>query len=345
MVGSKILPEFGHHLEPLLSGRQVLIVTHPRLQRLYGAAVSASLRRQRIKHHLLAIPEGEHHKTMHNYYRILDRACSLGLDRSDTIVTLGGGVIGDMAGFAAATLYRGIRLIHMPTTIVAQQDSSLGGKVGVDVKYGKNLVGAFYQPTLVYTDVSTLQTLSEREFCNGMAEVIKHGVISDPRLFEYLINNRSRIMQREPQALLRMITAALKVKVAVVSADELDRGGRAVLNYGHTVGHALEALSKYRNLKHGEAVAIGMEMAARLAYLKGMVSWDLVRQQRSVLEMYGLPVAMPKYDFARLWKFIGRDKKVDRKQIRFVLPRRLGKVEIISGITRREVRQALELGE
>lgn len=340
IIGWDILAGLAGPLQKCLAGRRVLVVTNPVVRRHYGAALNRALAAAGRQVTTLVLPAGERYKNFASLQRILAAAMAAKLDRGDAIVALGGGVIGDLAGFAAATLYRGVRLVHIPTTIVAQQDSSIGGKTGIDVPQGKNLVGAFHQPVLVAAEVKTLLTLPPREFRNGMAEVVKHGVIRDPRLFKDLQRSAARIARREPATLTRMIRAAVMVKVDVVQRDEREAGLRAILNYGHTVGHALEGLGGYRALKHGEAIAIGMEVAARLAWLRGLTTRDMVRAQRDLLCACGLPVTPPPVDFDRLWAFISRDKKVKNGMVRFVLPRAIGAVEVTGGVDRRLLRAA-----
>lgn len=340
VTGWEIFSGLAGQLKKSLVGGRVLVVTNPVVNRHYGRAVNRALAAAGQKVATLVLPAGERHKNLASFSRIIDAAIRARLDRSDAIVALGGGVIGDLAGYAAASLYRGVRLVQIPTTIVAQQDSSIGGKVGCDVPQGKNLVGAFHQPVLVATEVRTLLTLPPVEFRNGMAEVIKHGVIRDQRLFAFLQRSVAKIAAREPAALCRMINDAIMVKVGVVQCDEREAGLRAILNYGHTVGHALEAMGGYRALRHGEAIAIGMEVAARLAWLRGTLPAEAARTQREVLRAYGLPVTPPPVDFDRLWEFLLRDKKVRAGKVRFVLPRRLGAVEVTGDVDRRLLRAA-----
>ena len=316
------------------SGTKVLVVTNPAVDGPYGAAVSASLKTAGFHAECLVIAAGEEQKTMAGLATIHAACFRQRLERGSLIVALGGGVVGDMAGFAAATWLRGIAVVQVPTTLLAMVDASIGGKTGVNHPGGKNLIGAFHQPRLVLIDPETLETLPQREFRAGMAEVIKYGVISDVALFERLerhgpLNSVSAVGAELLQALLEASTAA---KARVVAADELEGGLRAILNYGHSLGHALESLSGYGTYLHGEAVALGMHAIGLIAQRMG--AWTAAEQQRQarLIEACGLPLVWPSLDVDAVLDCLQRDKKVRGGKVRFVLPRAIGRVEITAAV-------------
>jgi 3-dehydroquinate synthase len=260
--------------------------------------------------------------------RLWEAFARLRLDRRSVVIALGGGVIGDLAGFAAATYLRGIDLVQLPTTLLAQVDASVGGKTAIDLPEGKNLVGAFYQPRWVVADVGTLASLPPRELRAGLAEVIKYGVIADETLFDFLERERDAVLAGEPERLAQIVLRSCRIKADVVREDEREGGLRAILNYGHTAGHAVEALAGYAGLLHGECVAIGMEAAARLSVRLGMLAPGDAERQRRLLEAYGLPVALPPGQEPRaILDAMRWDKKTVGDEIRFVLARGIGIVE------------------
>jgi 3-dehydroquinate synthase len=269
--------------------------------------------------------------------------------RDSVVVAVGGGVVGDAAGFVAATYARGIPFIQVPTTLLAQVDSSVGGKVGVNHERAKNLIGAFYQPRGVFIDTSTLATLPEREYQSGLAEVVKYGVILDPDFFAFLEQNTVGLVQRDPAVLRHVVSRCCRLKADIVEQDECElTGRRAVLNYGHTFAHAFEALCGYGELLHGEAVSIGMNYAARLAQLVRLIDSTLVERQARLLTAIGLPTRLPAAESLDADEIIARmrlDKKSVSGRLRFVLPTRLGHVELFDNISEADVRRVLaELG-
>lgn len=328
VIGRGIRDSIGKYVRGLSVGEKVAIVTNPKIDRLYGDGVRKSLKEAGLSPTTILIPDGERYKTVNQVNRIYDRLIQNRFERSSTLLALGGGVIGDMTGFAAATFLRGIAYVQCPTTVVAQVDASIGGKTGVDHPRGKNLIGAFHQPRLVFVDPETLSTLPKREYVAGLAEVVKYGVILDPEFFRYLELNRAEILALDPKKVLYCIKRAAAIKAKVVQTDERESGLRKVLNYGHTLGHAVETLTGYRGYKHGEAVAIGMVAASRLAYLLGILSWEEVRRQIMLLQSFGLPTALPKLDLSSILKVMGSDKKVVGGEIFFILPERIGSVRI-----------------
>jgi 3-dehydroquinate synthase len=265
-----------------------------------------------------------------------------GADRKTVVVALGGGVVGDLAGFVAATFARGLRFVQIPTTLLAQVDSSVGGKVGINLPGGKNMVGAFWQPRGVTIDVDVLQTLPDREYRAGLAEVVKYGVIQDADFFAYLENNAAAVNDREPLVLTHIVERCCRLKADVVEQDEREETGlRSILNYGHTFCHAFEAATDYEQLLHGEGVAIGMMCAARLAERLGRIDQAFIERQCALLETFRLPLNVPDVDHDELIELMYRDKKVERGKLRFVLPTRMGHVELVRDVDAADICAAL----
>jgi len=328
MIGQGASRLIGKYLRNLSVGEKVAVVTNPKIDRLHGAGIRKSLEASGYHPLMIRVPDGEKYKTTAQLERIYDRLVQHRFERSSSLVALGGGVIGDLTGFAAATFLRGIPYIQCPTTLVAQVDASIGGKTGVDHPGGKNLIGAFHQPRLVCADPEVLTTLPKREFIAGLAEVIKYGVILDRNFFKYLESNTDGILALDQKKILYCIQRSAALKAKVVQSDEKESGLRKILNYGHTFGHAIETLTGYRKYKHGEAVAIGMASAARLSYLLGISSWKDVQRQIRLLDLFGLPTTLPKLDPGSILAVMERDKKVIGGEIYFILPEKIGSVRI-----------------
>lgn len=340
-IGADLLRQVGDLVRPLTLGRQLGLVTHPALAELYGSAVADSLRRTGHEITLVTVPPGEESKSLEEAVRLSRALVGARLDRGSALLGLGGGVIGDLVGFVAATLYRGIPFINLPTTLLAQVDSSVGGKVGVNLPEGKNLVGAFHQPHLVVTDVLTLRTLPEREFRSGLAEVVKHGMIADPVLFRQLEDHADRILARDPEVLQEVVRQSCAIKARVVEADEREAGLRAMLNFGHTVGHAVEAALGYGVITHGEAVAHGMLVAVALSVRRGLCPLaDAVRLRRLLTRfgLLGAPLPSPE----SLETYMVSDKKARNGVLQFVLTRGVGSVTFAPVFDRDELRLALQ---
>ncbi|MFZ9830508.1 MAG: 3-dehydroquinate synthase [Vulcanococcus sp.] len=347
VIGDGALRQLGEQVlaRGIKAGTKVLVVTNPVVNEHYGTTAINSLEAAGFNASLLVIEAGEEQKTPATVGLIHDAAFAHKLERGSLIVALGGGVVGDMAGFAAASWLRGIAVVQVPTTLLAMVDASIGGKTGVNHPGGKNLIGAFHQPRLVLIDPSTLATLPLREFRAGMAEVIKYGVIGDPELFEQLeaAGERLSSMEALPADLLQQIlerSAAAKAKV--VAADEREGGLRAILNYGHTLGHVVEALCGYGTYLHGEAVAIGMVAAGELALELGLWSQADQQRQRDVIAAAGLPLNWPDLDPTAVLTCLQGDKKVREGKVRFVLPTGLGQVEIRGDVSGDQMLAALE---
>jgi 3-dehydroquinate synthase len=311
----------------------VAVVANRAVAQLYWDQVGASLRAADLRPFWCSIPEGEEHKTLETVSSLYEQFLARGLDRTGTVVALGGGVTGDIAGFAAATFMRGVRLVQVPTTLLSMVDSSVGGKTGVDLPQGKNLVGAFKQPAAVLIDPSVLATLPGEEIRSGLAEVIKHGVIGAPELFAQLQTGQATLASWWKGQGATRIAWALRVKTEIVEADPFERGRRAVLNLGHTTGHALERLSDY-SLRHGEAVAIGMLTAARIAERMGRADPALIARIEETLRVWGLPVDCPPYEARAIWQAMAHDKKRRGRALRWVLPHAIGRVEVTEDVPR-----------
>ena len=342
--GSGLLDSLG----PLLrdsGGRRGVVVADAAVAETHAARVVASLQAAGIEAVSLTVPSGEASKSVGALGRLWAEFARLAVDRHTRVLAVGGGVVGDLAGFAAATFSRGLPVWQVPTTLVAQVDSAIGGKTGINLPAGKNLVGAFWQPAGVVSDIGTLSTLPDREFVSGLAEVVKYGVILDAEFFAWLEDHAAAILAREPAAVGHAVERSAALKARVVEQDERETTGlRAALNYGHTFAHAYETAAGYGVLLHGEAVAIGMARAARLAERCGRISCDLVARQDRLLEQFRLPVAAPESlrDAERLIEIMGRDKKTLDGQLRFVLPSKLGHVDLVDGIRPEAVKDVLQ---
>jgi len=322
-------------------GKRVAVVGNPVVLRLYGGRVRSSLAAQGMEGIEISVPPGESQKTLRRVGRLLEQMQAAGLDRTSAVVALGGGVIGDLAGFAAATYMRGIPYVQAPTTLLAQVDSSIGGKVGVDLPQGKNLAGAFHQPAAVIADLDTLQSLPAREFRQGLAEVVKHAIIADARFFEYLETRRRPLLRRDPAVLLHAVRRSCEIKADLVSRDEREGGERAMLNYGHTFAHALETWGGYRKYRHGDAVAIGTVAAAKLSESRGWLRGDELIRIRELLAAMRLPISAPEAPPQELLNIMAADKKARGGRLRFVLPRVIGAADIVDDVQPEEIAQAL----
>ncbi len=328
-------------------GKKVLLVSNPVIFKHYGERAISSLTSAGFAVNYCLLPPGERYKTPNSVQRIYDAALEHRLERSSTIVALGGGVIGDMAGFAAATWLRGINVVQVPTSLLAMVDAAIGGKTGVNHPKGKNLIGAFHQPRLVLIDPDVLKTLPSREFRAAIAEVIKYGVIWDADLFAQLEgqNDKQRLDQLRylsPELLHDILTRSCQAKAHVVSQDEKEAGLRAILNYGHTIGHAVESLTGYRVVNHGEGVAIGMVAAAQIAVAMGLWEQQDSDRQLTLIQNAALPTQLPAgLDIEAILDSLQLDKKVKSGKVRFVLPTRVGAATVTDAVTPEVVRQVL----
>jgi 3-dehydroquinate synthase len=330
-------------LTPFLTGRQVLVISNEIVAPLWLKPLRNALADHELAVHVL--PDGEEHKSLESLATIFDTLAAHHFHRDATIVALGGGVVGDLAGFAAACWQRGIGFIQVPTTLLAQVDAAVGGKTAVNIPAGKNLVGAFHQPRAVIADTATLATLRRKDYCAGLGEVVKYGLGLDAGLFEWLERDLDAVLERDPEALERVVYWCCALKAAVVAEDEREAGRRALLNLGHTFGHAIEAAVSYGAWLHGEAVAAGLVMAAELAARLGMLDRQIVDRLVTLLEAASLPVRPPPVGGARLKTLMLVDKKIAGARLRFVLPTDLGESTIRADVPEADLDAVLAMAD
>lgn len=321
-----ILEQVGSRLKKAGARGKVSIVTDRHVAGYYLEPLLASLQKNHFEVVPVILPSGEQSKTLRSVERIIDALARHRFERQSLLLALGGGVIGDLTGFAAAIYQRGMPFIQIPTTLVAQVDSSVGGKTGVDHRLGKNLIGAFHQPQAVWIDPRTLRTLPEREWVAGLAEVIKYGIIADKDFFAFLQRAMPSVRRRQSRAMLAVIKRSCEIKAEVVAADERESDRRRILNYGHTLGHALEALGGYKSLVHGEAVGIGLAQEADLAHYQGLCEAGVVHQIHELVAAAGLTARIPKWPPKKVWQAMLHDKKVTEGRVVGVWPKAIGEV-------------------
>ena len=342
-IGAGNLSELPAFIRARSSSEHLVLITDNVVDQLYADALADRLTEHHFDVNLLAIEKGEQSKSVDVADDLWNEMLDQGADRQTIVLAVGGGVVGDLAGFVAAAFARGLDFIQAPTTLLAQVDSSVGGKVGVNLPGAKNMVGAFWQPLGVLIDVDVLQTLPDNEYRAGLAEVVKYGVILDADFFSYLEQHVDPINQREPSTLMQVVERCCQLKANVVEADERETTGlRAVLNYGHTFAHAFESITGYGSLLHGEAVAAGMRCAARLAERLGRVDKAFVDRQEALLRALALSFDPPAASPDDLLQLMSRDKKSDAGQIRFILPDRMGHVELVGNVPPADVAASLE---
>ncbi len=343
LIGENLLAQAGSFALARGQITQAIVITDDNVSHNHAQNVAASLADAGVDVDILVVPAGEESKSIAVANQLWQEVLDAGADRKTWIVAVGGGVIGDLAGYIAASFARGLSFLQVPTTLLADVDSSVGGKVGVNLPTAKNMVGAFWQPAGVLIDTAALNTLPEREYLSGLAEIVKYGVILDAEFFAYLEDHADDILARDPAVLRHIIARSCQLKATVVEQDEREETGlRAVLNYGHTYAHALEAVAGYGELLHGEAVSIGMPCAARLALALGRIDSELVERQDNLLRRLHLPVKVPEsLPEDALLAAMQRDKKVEHGRLRFVLPTRVGHVELVGGVDPQQVRKAL----
>ena len=341
-IGAGNLDQAGQFLTGTGRVSHAVVITDQNVENPHAAAVAESLARASVTVDLVVLEPGEPTKSIDQSAALWEKMLDLGADRKSVVVAVGGGVVGDLAGFIAATYARGIRFFQVPTTLLAQVDSSVGGKVGINLPEAKNMVGAFLQPLGVLIDTATLETLDARQYRAGLGEVVKYGVILDAGLFDYLEANTAGLIRRDHDVLRQVVAWCCRLKAEVVRQDEREESGlRAVLNYGHTFAHAFEALSGYGELLHGEAVAIGMLCASRLAERLGRVDAELTARQAELLRSLGLPTELPSLETEQILRTMMHDKKVEHGRLRFVLPSAMGHVDLVGDVDQDDVRAAL----
>ena len=334
LLASGLLPQY-------IRAKQVLIVSNETVAPLYMDSVKTALEGFNVDECIL--PDGEQYKTLETLSSIYDTLLRLRHNRTTTIIALGGGVVGDMAGFAAASYQRGVRFIQIPTTLLSQVDSSVGGKTGVNHPMGKNMIGAFYQPHAVIADITSLNTLAPREFAAGMAEVIKYGLISDVGFYRWLLANKSMLLNKDSKALSYAIRVSCENKARVVAEDERESGIRAILNLGHTFGHAIETAMGYGSWLHGEAVAAGMIVAARLSVLLGDIKQQELDQLIDLLTFFDLPTRIPaEMSVDEFMGLMAIDKKAEDGQIKLILLSSVGQAKVVSDVSAENIQAALK---
>ena len=342
-IGRGLLAQLGQQCNRLKLGKRCAVITDRHVARRFASRAEASLRKAGFQPIRITVPAGETAKSLKSVEFCYRQLAKHRLERKSFIVALGGGVVGDLAGFVAATYLRGIPFVQVPTTLLAQVDSSVGGKVGVNLPAGKNLVGAFYQPKLVLCDLDTLATLPRREFRAGLAEVIKYGIIYDAQLFERLERRLTLVLDQNARELEELVARCCEIKAEVVGQDETESGLRAILNFGHTIGHALEAISHYGKYLHGEAISVGQVAAARIsAKVLGLPEAEADRIEK-LFRRAGLPTHVPlnRSQLGKLFSAMKLDKKVKNGQVGFVLARQIGQVEFGQKVAERRINQAL----
>ncbi|MBW2147655.1 MAG: 3-dehydroquinate synthase [Deltaproteobacteria bacterium] len=341
-VGHHVLGELGSLLRDAGAGAsRIGAVTNTVVAHHYLPPVIKGLERAGYTACPIIIPDGEAEKNLERVGWLCGEWLGAGLDRSSMVVALGGGVIGDLAGFAAATYLRGIGFVQVPTTLLAMVDAAIGGKTAVNHPMAKNIIGAFHQPLLVLEDLATLETLPERQWRDGLAEVVKTAIILDADLFLYLEQNAEDILRRRPESVRHIVVTCAGHKARIVAEDETESGLRALLNYGHTLGHCIEALTGYEEWSHGEAVSAGMAAAARLARLLGLCGKEEAERQRALLESFGLPTRLPRLDPEALMRTLYHDKKTRDGKLRFVLSPAIGQARMLEGVEEDLIRKVL----
>ncbi len=346
VVGERLLAQAGEHIAPLLKGKNVIIVSDKTVARHYLHRLTGALEEKGIRTRVALVKEGDHNKSLREYARLMEALLEQKPDRQTTLIALGGGVVGDITGFAASTLLRGVDFIQIPTTLLAQVDSSVGGKTGINSRWGKNLIGTFYQPELVLADVGTLDTLPRRELLCGYAETLKYGLINDKAFYEWLEMRGKLLLDGDVELRTKAILKSCGAKAAIVAADERESGQRALLNFGHTFGHALEAATGYsKKLLHGEAVAIGMAMAFSISVEMGLCPREDYERVLAHYKLTGLPASpttvRARWDINALMESFTRDKKAKDGKLTFILTRGIGKAFVTQEVGRNQLRDTL----
>ncbi|MBF0385246.1 MAG: 3-dehydroquinate synthase [Candidatus Omnitrophica bacterium] len=343
VIGNNILPLLGSKLKALRVGKDALIITNPEINRLYGKKVIRGLKNNGFTVKVFKVPDGEESKSAKTAFDLFEGIAKYDVYKSCFVIALGGGVIGDLAGYIASSYKRGIPYAQVPTTFLAQIDSAIGGKVAIDLSVGKNLVGAFYQPKIVWSDVGALTTVPPRQIKNGLAEAVKYGIIADEKLFYYIKANLEKLLNVKPNPLLNVILSCSRIKAGIVAKDEKDsKGPRALLNFGHTLGHAIETAFGYSRYQHGEAVALGMRIACRISVLLKMLRSEDERVINALLSDIGLPSKLESCDINKLLLIMRHDKKFIGSKNRLILATRIGKAKIVEGVPEAIIKDAVK---
>ena len=342
LVGSNMLKDLGETIQKKCGQKKILIVTDEDVASFWLNSVIDSLKRTRLDFEVVCVPSGESTKSFYQLESLLDQFFEAQLGRDGLILALGGGVVGDLAGFAAAIALRGIDFIQVPTTLLAQVDSSVGGKTGINTSRGKNLVGSFYQPKMVVIDTGVLDTLPKRQLLAGYAEIVKYGLIKNKPFFEWLEMNGQKVISGDSKARQVAIVESCKTKAMIVGQDEKEAGERALLNFGHTFGHAIEAHGKYKKILHGEAVAKGMKIASRISFLENRMSEKEYRKAIALLEMFEFDLSLNQYNYEELKPYIFRDKKIKAGKLNLVLLNRLSNAIVTSSFDTKNLKKGMQ---
>jgi len=344
VVGDHILSKLGAQLKSLKIGKDAVIITNPVIRKYHGKVLISGLKRHGFSVKVLEVPAGERSKSAKVAFRLIEEIARYDQLKKVFIIAFGGGVIGDLAGYVAAAYKRGVPYVQVPTTLLAQVDSAIGGKVAIDLAFGKNLIGAFYQPRIVWSDVALLSTLTKRQIRNGLAEVVKYGVIADAKFFKYIAKNTKNLLGLDPKSLIYVVQHSSCIKRDVVVADEREtKGIRTILNFGHTIGHALETAGQYNQYHHGEAVALGMRVAAHISYQKKMCGLRDVSALNETLSMLALPERIRNVKVSDILRIMKHDKKFLSGVNRFVLMARIGKVKVLENISLGRIKKAIKV--
>ena len=342
LINRNLISKTGKLISERFNPSRIAVITHPSVRQLFGEKIEPGLAAAGYAPEFIEVPEGESSKSLQQAGAVYDRLLEMNCDRKSTLIALGGGVVGDLTGFIAATYQRGISYVQIPTTLLSQVDSSVGGKTGVNHPRGKNMIGAFYQPRLVVIDLDTLQTLPKKEFRAGLAEVVKYGIIADAKLFAFLEKNAKKILSLNSDCLERIIETSCSIKAGVVEKDERENRHRMILNFGHTFGHSIETMTNYTRYLHGEAVAIGMIQAAWLSVETGRCAKDIPQRIVGLLKNLGLPTQPPDLRSKDIIESMHHDKKTSHNQLRFVLVKDIGSVEIVDDVPETQIKAILE---
>ena len=342
LIDKNLLSKVPAELKKSSMGNRYLIITDSNIKKLFGDKLLSLMKEAGLKTDITSFKAGEQSKNLDVFGELLKKAQHVGLDRKSAIIALGGGVVGDIAGFVAATYMRGIALVQIPTSLLAMTDSSVGGKVAVDLPTGKNMAGAFHQPKKVYMDVSILKDLPQKELINGLSEVVKHAFIIDKGLFDFVDKNLDKILNKDLDVLIQLVKRNCEIKAMIVEKDERESGLRKIVNYGHTIGHAIETMTHYKKYSHGEAIAIGMAVEGLIAKKIGMLPEKELRLQNELIRKIGLPVKIPKLEADKLIDELKNDKKTVGGKIEFVLLEAIGKSKYGINVPNKIISEALE---
>jgi len=341
-IGENILEKLGEMLKLYNFSRQVVVITDSNVNKHHGKALTKGLHSSLKSFELITIPSGERSKSFRTTEEILTQMLELGCDRQTVILAFGGGVVGDISGFVASIYKRGVPYLQIPTTLLAQVDASVGGKTAINHPLGKNMVGTFYQPQMVWTDLKLLRTLPKKEIVCGLGEIIKYGIIKDSEFFKLVAENLETILALDLELLQEVVINCCRIKAEIVTEDEKEAGHRMILNFGHTIGHALEAEMGYKNICHGEAVLLGMLAESKIALSLKMLNKEDFLRIEGLIAKFNLSDKLKNIDLKRLLQFIGSDKKAESGRIRFVLPRKIGEVEIVEDIESSVIKSAMK---